>query len=227
MKTLIKEMPIDDRPRERLLRYGAEALNNEELLAIILKTGTKELSVKALALYLLKQVGDIKNLKYVTLEQLKEIKGIGNAKACEILAMIEIGKRVNREIVTLNDIKIKHSSMVYNYYKYILKDKKQEHFYCLYLDSSNKVIKSKLLFIGTINKSNVYPREIFKEAYLINASSIICIHNHPSNEINPSKEDIAITKTLKELGYLLGVNVLDHLIIGNNKYYSFLENGTL
>ncbi len=106
-----------------------------------------------------------------------------------------------------------------------MSDKLQEHFYCVYLDTKNKIIKDKLLFIGTINQSLVHPREVFKEAYLLSASSIICVHNHPSGNVNPSNNDIVITKQLREVGLLLGINVLDHIIIGKDKYYSFNDNG--
>ena len=136
-----------------------------------------------------------------------------------------MGKRINNKINNINQIKIYSSESIFNYYKDKLKDKLQEHFYCVYLDTKNHIIKDKLLFIGTINQSLVHPREVFKEAYLLSATSIICIHNHPSGNINPSNNDIIITKQLKEVGTLLGINVLDHIIIGKDTYYSFNDNG--
>lgn len=223
----IKEIPLTERPRERLLATGTEKLTNEELLAILLKTGTYGYSAKNIASFILKEVGTIQNLKTIKLNQLLQIKGIGKVKACEIMAFIELSKRMNQEISSLNNIKINSSNLVFQYYKDLFKNQTQEQFHCIYLDSSKKVLETKLLFIGTINKSNVYPREIFKEAYLLGATSIICIHNHPSNNINPSKEDKLITDSLKEVGYLMDVKLLDHLIIGKDKYYSFLENGEL
>ena len=224
MKTLIKDIPINERPRERLINFGVEYLSNEELLAIILKTGTKNFSVKILANNILKQIDNINDLKNINLEKLTKIKGIGKAKACEILASIELGKRINNKIGNINQIKVLSSSSIYDYYKEKLIDKKQEYFYCVYLDTKNHIIKDKLLFIGTINESLVHPREIFKEAYLLSASSIICVHNHPSGNIEPSQNDIIMTKQLKDIGLLLGVKVLDHIIIGNNNYYSFNDN---
>ena len=224
MKTLIKDIPINERPRERLINFGVEYLSNEELLAIILKTGTKNFSVKILANNILKQIDNINDLKNINLEKLTKIKGIGKAKACEILASIELGKRINNKIGNINQIKVLSSSSIYDYYKEKLMDKKQEYFYCVYLDTKNHIIKDKLLFIGTINESLVHPREIFKEAYLLSASSIICIHNHPSGNIEPSQNDIIMTKQLKDIGLLLGVKMLDHIIIGNNNYYSFNDN---
>lgn len=191
----------------------------------MLKCGTKDLSVKELANNILKQIDNINNLKDINYQNLIKIKGIGKAKACEILASIELGKRINNKINNINQIKIYSSESIFNYYKDKLSDKLQEHFYCVYLDTKNHIIKDKLLFIGTINQSLVHPREVFKEAYILSATSIICIHNHPSGNVNPSNNDIIITKQLKEVGILLGINVLDHIIIGKDNYYSFNDNG--
>jgi len=154
---------------------------------------------------------------------LLKIKGIGKVKACELLASIELGRRINMEYDNINKIKILNAENVFNYYKNILKDKKQEYFYCIYLDTKNNIIKDKMLFKGTINESLVHPREVFKEAYLLSASSIICVHNHPTGNIMPSKNDEILTKQLKECGMLLGINILDHIIVGDNNYFSFLE----
>ena len=226
MNVLIKDIPLNERPRERLINKGVEYLSNEDLLAILLKTGTKENSVKVLANNILKQLDDINNLKEINLENLIKIKGIGKAKACELLAAIELGKRLNKKIDNIKQIKIYSSNSIYDYYKDKLKDKLQEYFYCIYLDTKNHIIKDKLLFIGTINESLIHPREIFKEAYLLSASSIICIHNHPSGNVNPSNNDIIMTKQLIEVGKILGIKVLDHIIIGKNNYYSFNDNLT-
>ena len=194
------------------------------MLSILLKCGTKDLSVRELASTILKQIDNINNLRDINYENLIKIKGIGKAKACEILASIELGKRINK-INNINQIKVYSSESIFNYYKDKLSDKLQEYFYCVYLDTKNHIIKDKLLFIGTINQSLVHPREVFKEAYLLSATSIICIHNHPSGNVNPSNNDIIITKQLKEVGKLLGINVIDHIIIGKNSYYSFNDNG--
>ena len=224
MNVLIKDIPLNERPRERLINKGVEYLSNEDLLAILLKTGTKDYSVKTLASNILKQIENINNLKDINLESLIKIKGIGKAKACEILAAIELGKRLNQKIDNLNQIKVYSSSSIYEYYQAKLGDKLQEYFYCVYLDTKNHIIKDKLLFIGTINESLIHPREIFKEAYLLSASSIICVHNHPSGNINPSNNDIIMTKQLIEVGKILGIKVLDHIIIGKDNYFSFNDN---
>ncbi len=224
--TKIKEMPELERPIERLINYGVEALSNEELLAIILKTGTKDKSVKELSLEILKDY-DINNLKEMTFENIQKIKGIGKAKAATLIATFELASRMNSKIQSLNNVKINTASKVFDYFNTKLKDKKQEYFYCLYLNSNKKVIKNKLLFLGTLNYSTVHPREIFKEAYLVNATSIICVHNHPTGNITPSKNDIDLTDSLIKAGVLLGIKVDDHIIIGNNNYYSFFENNLI
>lgn len=223
----VKDLPESERPRERFLKYGVESLSNEELLSIILKTGNKNRSVKELSIDILKCIKSIDELKNITKEQLESIYGIGIAQSLTILSVIELGKRIymsndNKKKTILNS-----SDKIYEYMKYELLDKKQEYFYCLYLNTKKEVIKKKLLFIGTVNHSIVHPREVFKYAYLCSASAIICIHNHPSNDINPSMEDIRLTNSLVELGKMNGIPIIDHIIIGDNKYYSFYENNKI
>lgn|SRR5574344_197954 len=223
----IKEIPVQERPRERLINSGANNLSNEDLLAIIIKTGNKTESAKSLANHILKSIGNIQNITNLNLSQLKKIKGIGSAKACEILALIELSKRINTKIDTIKNLKIDGTNKIYEYFKYVFINEKQEKFYCLYLNNSNNVIDTKLLFTGTINKTNVYPREIFKEAYLNDAVKIICIHNHPSGNIKPSQNDIEITEQIKLIGLMMDIKLLDHIIIGKESYYSFMENGKI
>ena len=226
-KLKIKDIPVFERPRERLEKFGEEALSNEELLSIILKTGTKDKSVKDLSLDILKKIDDISNLKTISINNLTSIKGIGKAKAVELIASIELGRRI---FLTSNgEIKptLKSSLDVFLYTKELFFDKKQEYFYCLYFDSKQRLIDKKLLFIGTINRSIVHPREIFKYAYILSACSIICLHNHPSGDVNPSVEDIKLTQALVEIGKIQGINVVDHIIISNNNYYSFIEHNKI
>lgn len=222
--TKIKELPINDRPIERLLNCGVENLNNEELISILLKTGNKGENVKELSLKILKEVENINELKDISIQNLIKIKGIGIKKAATLISAIELGSRINKKIDNINSLKITNSKLVYDYFKNIIGEKKQEYFYCLYLDNSKKVIKNKMLFLGTINYSTVHPREIFKEAYIIGATSIICIHNHPSGNITPSNNDIELTDSLIKIGNLLGIKIDDHIIISNNNYFSFFEN---
>ena len=218
----IKELPLEERPRERLFKIGKENLSNEELLAIILKTGTKNKSVKDIAHEILEEIHHIDALENITFHSFKNIKGIGKVKISEIMAALELGKRIFLE---KDDYKIiySHPKIIYEDNKYLFYKKKQELFYCLYLDSKNQLIERKLLFMGTLNRSIVHPREIFKEAYLTSASKIICMHNHPSGDITPSSEDIFLTKNLIEIGKLQGISISDHIIMGNDNYYSFYD----
>lgn len=219
-----KNLPNEEKPRERLKMYGSNNLSNEELLMIILKTGTRKYSVKELAFTLLKETNGINNLKNLTLNKLKEIEGIGEVKAIEILAIIELSNRMNAPILEKELFKCSNPISIINYFNYLFKDKTQEEFYVIYLDNKKRYIDKLKLFIGSINYSIVHPREVFKNAYLLSSSYIICIHNHPSGDPTPSIEDINLTKKLKKIGELHGIGLVDHIIIGANTYYSFYEN---
>jgi len=223
---MIKDLPILERPRERLYKLGVSYLSNEELLSIVLKNGVKNISVKEVSNNLLKEIKDITNLRDISINKLIKIKGIGKVKAITLLASIELGKRVYESKDELN-IKLDSSNKIYEYIKKDLVYKKQEYFYCLYLDSKKYLIEKKLLFIGSLTNASVHPREIFKNAYLLSAHSIVLIHNHPSNDVLPSKEDILLTKKLIEIGKINSINVIDHVIIGNNNYYSFYDNNDM
>lgn len=227
MSVKIKELPIEERPYEKLINNGASTLTNEELIAILLKSGTQNYSAKDLASLILKNINNIGELNNINYIKLNKIKGIGNKKSCVLLAAIELGKRINNYLPTIINRKLNETSLVYEYYKDKIGLEKQEHFYCIYLDNSKKIIHEKLLFIGTINYSLVHPREIFKEAYLYSSTAIICVHNHPSGNVLPSEEDLNITKKLVSVGKILGIKLLDHVIISQKKYYSFFENGDI
>lgn len=222
MNYTIKELPASERPRERLIQIGPENLSDKELLAIILKTGTKNKNVTELALELLKEY-PITSLKDVSLPSLKKIKGIGETKAIELLATIELGRRIYlmpktklTKLTSATDIYINKNHLFYN--------KNQEYLYVLYFNSNNELLETKLLFIGTINESVVHPREVFKEAYRLSATYIICIHNHPSNNTTPSKADISFTNSLKQTGLIHGIKLIDHIIFGYDNFYSFYED---
>ena len=223
---MIRDIPTSERPRERVLKFGVESLSNSELLSIVLRCGTREKSVKGLSLEIISMVGDISNFKDLTLNKLLSIKGIGYVKAIELISVVELSKR----IYASNDknlIKINSSKDVFCFYKDLFLDKKQELFYCLYLNNKNYVIERKLLFMGTLNRSVVHPREVFKNAYLSSASGIICIHNHPSGDVNPSIEDKRFTKALVDIGNVQNIPILDHIIIGEDNYFSFMENNLI
>jgi len=219
----VRDIPLDERPRERLLNVGASNLSNQELLSIILKNGTKNKNVKDVALELLKKY-NLSDLKEVSINKLIEIEGIGTVKAIELLATIEFGKRI---FLGSNKVKLKKLSNAYEIWqdsRYLFDGVKQEYFYCLYFNNKQELIERKLLFMGTINKSITHPREVFKEAYRLSASSIVCMHNHPSGDINPSKADILFTESLVKTGYIQGIPVIDHIIVGEDNYYSFYDH---
>ncbi len=223
----VKDLPINERPRERLIEYGKENLSNEELLSIILKTGNGKVSVREISNNLLNYFNGIENLKNATKEQLQNVKGIGKVQALTILSVVELGKRIYMMSNGENKILLNSSRAIYDYMKYQLYDKKQEYFYCLYVNQKKELIERKLLFMGTLNRSVVHPREVFKNAYLCSASGIICVHNHPSDDISPSREDIRLTNALVELGQVNGIPIIDHIIVGNDNYYSFYEDGKI
>lgn len=219
----IKEIPETERPRERLKMVGSKNLSDKELLAIILKTGTKDKNVTELALDILKKYS-LEDLKEISLNRLIKIKGIGEVKAIELLATIELGKRIFlKQNKNLN--KLENAKEIFESIKYLFADAKQEYFYALYFNNKRELIDKKLLFIGTINESVVHPREIFKEAYRLSASFIVCIHNHPSNDTTPSVADINFTEQIMKTGKIQGIAVIDHIIVGHNNYYSFYEKG--
>ena len=220
IKMMIKDIPVSQRPRERLIKYGVSSLSNQELLSIILKSGTKNKSVYDLSNEILNKLSGIKDYE---LSFLTNIKGIGTAKACEVLSAIELGKRIYCDSNNLGN-RIHSSKDVFLDMKYYLNNKKQEYFYCLYLNNKNQILERKLLFMGTVNKSIVHPREVFKYAYLSSASSIICVHNHPSGDVIPSKEDIFLTKSLIQIGKVQSIPILDHIIMSDSTYYSMADN---
>lgn len=224
MSYKVKDILKSERPRERLLSEGADKLSNEELLSIIIKTGTFNKNVKDISVEILNKYNGINNLKNMKIENLKEIKGIGEVKAIELIATVELGKRIFLSNNLNNKKRLVNAKDIWINTKYLFFDKKQEYFYALYFNNKQELIDKKLLFIGTINRSVVHPRELFKEAYLLSASSIVCMHNHPSGDINPSREDINFTNSIYQIGKLQGIPVLDHIIVSNNSYYSFYEN---
>ena len=185
------------------------------------------MNVKELSLTIINSVDKIQDLRYITYEDLIKIKGIGISKASSLLASIELGNRINTKISSLDNLIFTETTDIYEYYRNKIGFNKQESFCTVYLDSKNMVIKEKELFKGTLNFSMVHPREVFSEAYALGAVAIICVHNHPSGKVKPSSEDIKLTNRIIEVGNIMGIKVLDHIIIGSDKYYSFLENGDM
>lgn len=221
---MIRDINMADRPRERLLRQGAMSLSNQELLAILLRTGTKEESVLALANRVLSTFERLHHLKHATIEEMIAIKGIGEVKAIQILAAIELGRRLSQK---QNDDKFTVRSPQ-DAAAYLMPDMtslSQEHFVVLFLNVKNQIMHKQTIFIGSLNASIVHPREIFREAVKRSAASIICAHNHPSGIPTPSPEDIEVTKRIQEAGYIIGIELLDHIIIGDHQFISLKEKG--
>ncbi len=221
---MIKDFPKQERPRERFKKFGPSSLSNQELLAIILRTGTKQESVLQLSQRLLSEFDGLCMLKEATLEELTKIKGIGEAKAIQLLASIELGRRISNMTYGERYV-IRTPEDGANYVMEEMRFLTQEHFVCLYLNTKNEVIHKQTIFIGSLNASIVHPREVFKEAFRRSAASIICFHNHPSGHPAPSREDIEVTKRLAEVGKMIGIELLDHIIIGDKRYVSLKEKG--
>jgi DNA repair protein RadC len=220
----LREIPNEERPRERMLQYGAHALSNAELLAILLRTGTYSESVVRLAQRILSECGDLRSLVDMSRDQLTQIKGIGNAKALQIQASIELGKRLARS--TLNEaVIIRSPENVADLMREELRYLQKEHFVCLFLNTKNHVVAQETLSMGSLNASIVHPREVFRAAIKRSSASIICVHNHPSGDPTPSPEDIQLTHRLVEAGSIIGIEVLDHIIIGDHKFVSLKEQG--
>jgi DNA repair protein RadC len=226
LNLILRDIPKEDRPRERMLDFGAHALSNSELIAILLRTGTVAESAVGLAQRVLKEAGGIRKLVDMSTEQFIRIKGIGYAKALQIQAGIELGRRL--ALSELDPAKIIRSPE--DAARYVMEDLRylqKEHFVCLFLNTKNHVVAQETLSIGSLNASIVHPREVFRAAIQRSSASIICIHNHPSGDPAPSPEDIEITNRLVEAGNVIGIEVLDHLIIGDQKFISLKEQGLM
>jgi DNA repair protein RadC len=220
----LRDVPSEDRPRERMLQHGASALSNAELLAILLRTGTFAESAVRLAQRILNECGGLRSLVDMTKDQLTEIKGIGNAKALQIQASIELGRRLARTKMS-DTVTIRSPENVDELLREELRYLQKEHFVCLFLNTKNHVIGQETLSMGSLNASIVHPREVFRAAIKRSSAALICVHNHPSGDPTPSPEDIQITQRLVEAGAIIGIEVLDHVIIGDHKFISLKEQG--
>lgn len=219
-RKIIKELPRIERPREKLIHYGPEKLSNSELLAIILRSGTKTENVIELSNKVLKRFGanELPNLNF---SDLKDYPGLGPAKACEIIACFELGKRL------LKDKKAEIYLKPEDVWEELrdLRANKKEHFVIFFLDSRNQEIKREIISIGSLNANLVHPREVFEPAVRNLAAQIILAHNHPSGDPEASEDDLIITKRLVETGKILGIEVIDHIIVTKDSFFSFKEEG--
>lgn len=223
---MLRELPADERPRERMQQHGASALSHAELLAILLRTGTRNESAVRLAERILNDCGGLKRFAERNWDELTHIRGIGPAKALQLQASIELGRRVARSRLP-DTVRIARPQDAADLLMEELRHLREEHFVCLFLNTKNQVIGRQTLSIGSLNASVVHPREVFRAAIRRSSASILCAHNHPSGDPTPSPEDIALTRRLAEAGELIGIELLDHLVIGDNRYISLKESGCL
>ena len=226
-RIMIRDVPQEERPRERMLQHGPQALSNAELLAILLRTGTARESALSLAQRILAETEGLGGLMRLSLEELMQKKGIGLAKAVQVKAGLELGRRVARQRQFEEPVVIRTPRDVADYMMEEMRYLTQEHFVVLFLNTKNHVIGHETIFIGSLNASIVHPREVFQAALRRNCASIICLHNHPSGDPHPSPEDVEVTRRLVEAGKILGIDVLDHVIIGDRRYASMKEKGLI
>lgn len=217
-------MSAIESPRERLLQYGPAVLRNDELLAVVMQSGNKQASVHELAARVLNSVSGLYGLVDVQVEELMQIQGIGAAKALQIAAAVELGRRIVRKPIG-QKIQIRSANDAAEYVMDRMRHLKKEHFVTLHLDTKHCVIGEEVASVGSLDASIVHPREVFKVAVKRSASAILCLHNHPSGDPTPSPEDIAVTRRLCEAGKLLGIDVLDHIVVGDGRFVSLKASG--
>ncbi len=218
---VIKEMPVELRPRERLIKYGACYLSDYELLAIILRTGTKEYSVLELARRLIIEFKSLSEFKHLTVNELCKVKGIKEAKAVEVLAAIELGKRINNYVS--DKTVLKRSRDVYDYIRNELEFLQEERFICIYLTIKSEVIETKVISVGSISSTSFDLKKVLKWAIKLSSSHVVFVHNHPTGDPTPSKEDVRVTEEAIRITEMLDIKIVDHIIIGVNKYFSFTD----
>ena len=220
----IKEWPEDDRPREKLLARGAGALSDAELLAIVLRTGAAGASAVDHGRAIMARFGDFRQLAGAGIADLCVVKGVGPAKAAQILAALEIAKRYGEREFRPGEA-FRGSGDVYAHFRERLASERREHFYAVLLDNKHRKIKDVSVSQGSLTASIVHPRDVFAPVVREAAAAVIFVHNHPSGDPTPSKEDIEITRRLREVGELMGVRVLDHIVVGKGRYVSFVDDG--
>ena len=218
----IQDMTLEERPREKMILNGPDSLSDAELLAIIIRSGTQKLNAIQLGQAIIKKADNIRYLQDLTIEELKSINGIGETKAVQIKAALELSKRIAS--FKPEKYKIKNPWDIYKYYMESLRYQYKEIFKVVLLNTKNEIITDVDISMGTLNSSLVHPREVFREAIIRSSNKIILLHNHPSGNAEPSKEDKSVTNRLKECGELIGIEVIDHIIIGDGIYFSFKEN---
>jgi DNA repair protein RadC len=226
----MKDIPASERPYEKLEKYGPETLSNAELLAVVIRTGSREETSVALAQRLLlsgESRGGIAFLHDLSVEELQKTRGIGRVKALQIKAVMELSKRVSASLINNNRVTIKSPVEVSTLVMEEMRHLKKEVFKIILLNTKNHIIKTLNVSVGSLNSSIVHPREVFSEAVKAGCSGMLLVHNHPSGDPEPSREDIETTHRLVNAGSILGIKVLDHVVIGDGKYISFKEQGLM
>ena len=221
----IHDLPISERPRERLQKFGVTALSAQEILALILGRGIAGESVMVTVQRLLSRFGNLKGMAGASVEELSQVKGVGIAKASQIRAAFELANRLEGYSEAGEKTKVKTPDDVFGLVRGRLRGQKKEHFLALLLDTRNQLIKASEISVGSLDTNIVHPREVFKEAISASAASVIFVHNHPSGDPEASEDDIKLTKRLAQAGEIVGIDVLDHIIIGDKKYLSLKGKG--
>ncbi len=218
-KPHIRDLPEEEKPREKLRKHGPAALKNYELMAVILGRGTRKEGILELAQRIMSQYGDQAAFSEGDVEKIEKALGLSPVQACQVVAAFELGKRLFGK---QTDVFLRSPEEVFQYARDLARLKK-EHLRGLYLDTRNKLIRDEVIAIGTLNQSLSHPREVFHPAIESNAAAIILVHNHPSGDPSPSKDDIELTRQIYQASKILGIDILDHVIIGNERYFSLKE----
>jgi len=225
----IKEWPEDERPREKLLKFGVEKLSEAELLAIILRTGDFSSRQSALDLgrALIVRFGSFRGMVQASIAEICEVPGIGPAKAASLKAAFHLATKLSQESLKIGSDRYTDPSQVFEYFRYRYREHRKEYFLALLLDGKNRILKEVRISEGSLNQSIVHPREVFTQAVRESAAAVILVHNHPTGDPTPSREDLAITRRLREAGEIMGIKVLDHIIIGDEQFTSFVSQGLM
>lgn len=224
--TSVREMPVEERPRERLARLGPEVLRDAELMAILFRTGTRSFGAVALAENVLAHFGNLRGLSQASIEEIQAIKGLGEAKSIEIKAALELGKRL-ASFKKVDRQRVSAAKQVVDLLMVRFKDYEAEHFKCVLLNSKNDILKIVDVSKGGLDSASAVPRDVYRQAVREGATAVIVCHNHPSGDPTPSRDDLFLTKRLSEAGTLLGVSFIDHIVFGDGSYVSLKEKGLL
>ncbi|WP_372368397.1 DNA repair protein RadC [Candidatus Uabimicrobium sp. HlEnr_7] len=222
MKNFLRSLSPNEKPREKVVAHGISILSDRELFALIFRSGTRNHDVLDVSRKMLEEFPSLRVLSTASIAELQKLPGIGLTKAIQVQACLEIARRFCQKVAETGEV-LSSSKQVYQHFQCMLRDEKKEKFFCVHLGSKNQVLKKELISIGSLNASIVHPREVFSSAIKESSNSLLLVHNHPSGDPTPSKEDISTTKRLIEVGSIVGIKIIDHIIIGEGCYVSFAE----